>query len=105
MVYATYPDLGAAETAGRALVEQKLAGCINILPVMISYYIWQGRLERGEEAVLLAKTTAALAADCMRAIHAGHPNVTPALLVLPVMAGSRDYFSWLRAGTKEPGQA
>ena len=105
MVYATYPDLRAAEMAGRALVEQKLAGCVNILPAMVSIYVWQEQLESAEEAVLLAKTTAALSEACMRAIHESHPYDTPAVLALPVLAGGHDYLTWIRAGTRDPGKA
>lgn len=58
MVYVTYPSLAQAEAAGRMAVEEKLAGCVNILPGMVSIYAWQGALERAEEVVLLAKTRA-----------------------------------------------
>jgi len=56
LVYTTYPSVVEAEQAGRAVVERRLAGCVNILPGMISHYWWQGRVERGEEAVMIIKT-------------------------------------------------
>ena len=59
-VYTTYPSIVEAEEAGRALVEQRLCACVNILPGMVSYYWWQGAVERGEEAVMIVKTRAAL---------------------------------------------
>ena len=43
-VYTTYPSVVEAEKAGRALVEQRLCACVNILPSMVSYYWWMGRL-------------------------------------------------------------
>ena len=48
-VYTTYPSIVEAERAGRALVERRLCACVNILPGMISYYWWEGAVERGEE--------------------------------------------------------
>ena len=59
-VYTTYPSIVEAEEAGRALVEQRLCACVNILPGMVSYYWWNGAVERGEEVVMIVKTRAAL---------------------------------------------
>ena len=59
-VYTTYPSIVEAEEAGRALVERRLCACVNILPGMVSYYWWQGAVERGEEAVMIVKTRAEL---------------------------------------------
>ena len=59
-VYTTYPSVVEAEKAGRALVERQLAACVNIIPGMISIYRWEGAVERGEEAVMIDKTRAAL---------------------------------------------
>ena len=53
MLYTTYPSVVEAEKAGKALVEERLAACVNILPGMVSHYRWQGAVERGEEAVML----------------------------------------------------
>ncbi|MBV9968472.1 MAG: divalent-cation tolerance protein CutA, partial [Xanthobacteraceae bacterium] len=61
MLYTTFPSLVEAENAGKALVEDRLAACVNILPGMISHYRWQGTVERAEEAVMLIKTRASLA--------------------------------------------
>lgn len=99
LVYTTFPSREAAETAGRALVEGELAGCINILAPMVAIYRWQGVTERAEEAVLIAKTSAAKAEACMEAILAAHPYDTPAVLALPVAAGAADYIAWILAGT------
>jgi periplasmic divalent cation tolerance protein len=83
-VYTTYPSIVEAETAGRALVERKLAACVNILPGMISIYRWQGAVERGEEAVMIIKTRAALAEEVRAAVKEMHSYTTPAILVLPI---------------------
>ena len=59
-VYTTWPSVVEAENAGRALIERKLAACVNILPGMISHYRWEGKVERAEEAVMIVKTRASL---------------------------------------------
>jgi periplasmic divalent cation tolerance protein len=103
-VYTTYPSLVEAETAGRALVEQRLAACVNILPGMISHYRWEGAVERGEEVVMLIKTRASLAEAVRAKVKAGHSYSTPAILVLPIESVDQTYLGWILAETEEaPG--
>jgi periplasmic divalent cation tolerance protein len=99
-VYTTYPSIVEAETAGRALVEQRLAACVNILPGMISHYRWEGAVERGEEAVMLIKTRASLAEAVRAAVKAGHSYSTPAILVLPIESVDQTYLGWMLAETE-----
>ncbi len=98
-VYTTYPSIVEAEEAGRALVEQGLAACVNILPGMISHYRWQGALERAEETMMLIKTRASLAGAVSAQVKAGHPYETPAILVLPIESVDQTYLAWLMAET------
>jgi periplasmic divalent cation tolerance protein len=100
LVYTTYPSIVEAERAGRSIVEQRLAACVNILPGMVSHYWWQGAIERGEEVVMIIKTRAALAERVCAAVKAGHSYVTPALMVLPVEHVDPAYLAWLMAETQ-----
>ena len=61
LVYTTWPSIVEAERAGRAIVERRLAACVNIVPGMVSHYWWEGKIERAEEVVMIVKTRAALA--------------------------------------------
>jgi periplasmic divalent cation tolerance protein len=99
-VYTTYPSLVEAETAGRTLVEKRLAACVNILPGMVSHYRWEGAIERGEEIVMLIKTRASLAEDVRAAVKAGHSYSTPAILVLPIESVDQTYLGWILAETE-----
>ena len=105
MLYTTFPSVVEAEKAGKALVEDRLAACVNILPSMISHYRWQGAVERGEEAVMLVKTRASLAEPVRAMIKASHPYDTPAILVLPVESVDQTYFAWIMASTKPSDEA
>jgi periplasmic divalent cation tolerance protein len=99
-VYTTYPSLVEAERIGKAVMERRLAACVNILPGMISHYWWEGKIERGEEVVMIIKTRASLAAGVRAAVKELHPFETPAFLVLPVEGGDADYLEWLMQETK-----
>ena len=99
-VYTTYPSIVEAEEAGRALVEQRLCACVNILPGMVSYYWWQDAVERGEEAVMIVKTRAALAGAVSAAVKELHAYDTPAILVLPLESVEQTYLAWLLKETE-----
>jgi len=98
-VYTTYPSIVEAEKAGRALVERRLAACVNILPGMVSHYRWQGAVERGEEVVMLIKTRAALAEQVRSTVEARHSYETPAIVVLPVESVDQTYLQWILEST------
>jgi periplasmic divalent cation tolerance protein len=103
-VYTTYPGVVEAEKAGRALVERRLAACVNILPGMISHYRWEGAVERGEEAVMIVKSRASLAEEVRAAVKETHPYTTPAILVLPIESVDQTYFQWILESTDAPPQ-
>ncbi len=100
-VYTTYPSIVEAEQAGRALVERRLAACVNILPGMISHYWWHGAIERAEEVVMIIKTRAGLAEPVRAAVKEMHSYTTPAVLVIPIEALDPDYHAWIVAETRE----
>ena len=102
-VYTTYPSIVEAEEAGRALVEQRLCACVNILPGMVSYYWWQGQVERGEEAVMIVKTRASLSEQVSTAVKQMHSYEVPAILVLPIETVDAAYLQWMTKET-EAGQ-
>jgi len=99
-VYTTYPSIVEAEQAGRALVERRLCACVNILPGMVSYYWWQGAVERGEEAVMIIKTRASLVERVTASVKEMHSYTTPAILVMPLESVDKGYFDWSMAETE-----
>ena len=100
-VYTTFPSLVEAERTGRAILERRLAACVNILPGMISHYWWQGAIERGEEVVMIVKTRATLSEAVRAAVKEMHAYTTPAILVLPIEGGDPAYLGWLMAETEK----
>ena len=82
------------------LVNERLAACVNILPNMVSIYRWDGKLERGDEAVMIIKTRASLAVAVEAAVKQMHSYTTPAILVMPLESIEQSYFSWIMAETE-----
>ena len=103
-VYTTFPAIVEAERVGRALVERRLCACVNILPGMVSYYWWQGTVERGDEVVMIIKTRASLAEQVRAAVKDMHSYTTPAFLVIPIESVDPDYHAWI-VGETAPSTA
>lgn len=87
------PELG--ETIARALVDGRLAACVNVLPAMASTYRWKGQVERDTEHQLIVKTTAARAPAVERRIRELHSYELPEFLVIPIGAGGEPYLRWI----------
>jgi periplasmic divalent cation tolerance protein len=101
-VYSTVPDMTTAETIGQALVEQRLAACVNIIPGMVSIYRWQDAVERASELVLIVKTRAALTEAVSETIRALHPYETPVVAVIPLDSVESHTLAWLLETTAVP---
>jgi periplasmic divalent cation tolerance protein len=101
LVITNLGDIDSARRLARALVEQRLAACVNLLPGVQSVYRWQGNIEEEGEVTLLIKTTEARYAELEAAIRALHPYELPELIALPVAAGLPAYLHWIRQETKK----
>jgi periplasmic divalent cation tolerance protein len=94
-----------AAALGRILVEERLAACVNVLPVMTSIYRWKGRVETDREQQLVIKTTRTQAAALEQRLRELHPYELPEFLVLPASGGSEAYLRWVgeSTGSRGPG--
>jgi periplasmic divalent cation tolerance protein len=95
IVMTTCPDAACAERIARALVEEGLAACVNILPPMQSIYRWRGKTEAATEQLLIVKSTAAQFPAIRDRIKALHPYELPEIIAVPFADGSPDYLAWL----------
>ncbi|MDJ0864524.1 MAG: divalent-cation tolerance protein CutA [Myxococcota bacterium] len=91
----TAPDAEVAERIARALVEERLVACANLLPNMRSIYRWEGRVEESAEVLLVLKTRADRVAALADRIREIHPYDVPELIALPVEAGLEAYLGWV----------
>ena len=85
-----------AESLAAALVEARLAACVQVLHVR-SFYTWEGELRREPEWVLLAKTRTARFDELQAFIRQRHSYDTPEIIAVPVIAGSGPYLQWLNS--------
>jgi periplasmic divalent cation tolerance protein len=90
-----------AESLAASLVEQRLAACVNTVGQVQSTYWWQGRVERGQENLLVIKTTDARLAAVEQTIRNRSSYELPEVLAIPVHGGSEAYLGWLADSVTE----
>ncbi|HXE40311.1 MAG TPA: divalent-cation tolerance protein CutA [Azonexus sp.] len=99
LVITNCPDEASANAIALAVVEARLAACVNILPRVQSVYRWQGAVESTSEIPLLIKTTAANYPALEQAIAKLHPYEVPEIIALPIAQGLPAYLNWVAAET------
>jgi periplasmic divalent cation tolerance protein len=95
VVLVTTPDETVARTLARALVEERLAACGNIVPAITSIFSWQGAVQQEAEALLVLKTSAERVEALRARVVELHPYDVPEVLSLAVDAGNQPYLDWL----------
>ncbi|WP_142846926.1 divalent-cation tolerance protein CutA [Telmatospirillum sp. J64-1] len=99
LLYVTASSREEALRLGRALVEERLAACVNVLDGMTSIYHWQGKVEEGSEAVLILKTREELVAKATDRLRDLHSYDCPCVLALPVSQGNPGFLAWIESET------
>ena len=88
-----------AQKLARALVERRLAACVNVVGPIESVYRWKGAVQHDEEHPMLIKTSRERYAALEQALREGHPYELPEIIAVPIEAGLPAYLSWIEAGT------
>lgn len=101
LVLSTCPDARTADSIATALVEERLAACVNVLPGVQSVYHWQGAIERGEEVLLLIKTTADRQEALIARLQALHPYELPEAVAVEADGGLAAYLAWVAQQTRD----
>jgi periplasmic divalent cation tolerance protein len=95
LAYVPCPSLDTAQQLAKTLIQQKLVACANILPGMVSLYIWEGALQQDNECVLLLKTLVSQQSLVKDFIEQHHPYDTPCVLFLKVDDTSQLFRQWI----------
>jgi periplasmic divalent cation tolerance protein len=97
VILCTAPDEATAQELAANVLGEKLVACATLLPGATSLYYWEGKLEQEYEVQMLLKSDRQHQQALLAYLKQHHPYQTPELLVLPVMAGDKDYLSWINA--------
>lgn len=96
MVYCTVPDAKTGVTIAETLLKERLCACVNRIPGVCSYYIYEGEYCEEQEELLLIKTTAAAFERLKTRIGQLHPYDVPEIIAADITQGNDDYLAWLR---------
>ena len=102
LVFTNLPDRDAALQLAQALVERRLAACVNVLGGCTSVYRWKGEVETRRRVPVLIKTRAARYAEVEAAIRELHPYELPEIIAVPVVRGLAEYLEWVAEETAIP---
>ncbi|MEW6675845.1 MAG: divalent-cation tolerance protein CutA [Nitrospirota bacterium] len=96
VVFITTSSEDEAVKIARALVEARLAGCVNIIRNIRSIYSWQGKIEDEIEVLMVVKTQKTLFDNLSKKVKELHSYTVPEIIAMPIVEGSEDYLKWLR---------
>ncbi len=99
VVYCSCPDQAIAERIAEAVVNERLAACVNLISGLTSIYRWEGQLQRDTELLLIIKTRSAVYPQLEARLRQLHPYQLPEIIALPIHTGSADYLNWIAANT------
>jgi periplasmic divalent cation tolerance protein len=100
VIYITTASVNEAKKIGRALVEEKLVACSNIISPIRSIYSWQGKICDDKEALMVLKTRKKLFNQIVKRVEKLHSYDVPEIIAMPIIEGSSKYLSWLNEETK-----
>ncbi|MBI4343527.1 MAG: divalent-cation tolerance protein CutA [Candidatus Omnitrophica bacterium] len=104
LVLVTCPTPAVARRLARALLRQRLAACVNILPGVRSLFWWRGKVDQGKEVLLLIKTVRAHFPALRRRILSLHPYEVPEVIAFKIQAGHLPYLAWVASETAKRGR-
>jgi periplasmic divalent cation tolerance protein len=99
VVLTTMPADGDAAAFARALVDERLAACVNLMPPMESVYRWEGRIEQETERQIVIKTARDRLVLLWDRVRELHPYEVPEFVVIPIIDGSDAYLRWVKEST------
>jgi periplasmic divalent cation tolerance protein len=95
LAFSTFPDVETARRIARDMVAENFAACANLVPKIESIYRWQGKIEQGDETLVLFKTTAARFAAFQEKLKALHPYDVPEIISCKIDSGLPEYLHWV----------
>ncbi|GMR03446.1 MAG: divalent-cation tolerance protein CutA [Thermodesulfovibrionia bacterium] len=105
VILITAPKEEEAARIAKALVEKRLAACVNVIKDIRSIYRWQGKIEDDTEVLLIVKTKKRLFEALAAEVKGIHSYTVPEIIALPIVQGQKDYLKWLSESTRTEEEA
>jgi len=95
VLFITTATIGEAKRISKALLNQRKAACVNIVPKVSSLFWWQEKLNSAQESLLIIKTKASQLNEIVRLVKELHSYDVPEIIALPIVGGNQDYLEWI----------
>jgi len=99
ILWSTFPDVEAARRVAAALVEERVAACVNVMPGVESVYRWEGKIETSSEVLAMIKTTRLRLVECETRLRALHPYEVPEIMAVCADHVTEPYARWVQGNT------
>lgn len=99
VLYITVPNREEGIAIGRALVDENLAACANVIDGLTSIFRWEGQVQEDGEALLIAKTERALIDAASDLVKMEHSYDCPCIVAIPIVGGNQQFIDWIAAET------
>ena len=100
IAFVTTSSVEEAKRIAESLVERKLAACVNVIPQVVSYYWWNGKIESDQEAKLVIKTKSELMEELIESVKKLHSYEICEVTSVPIVGGNADYLKWIDENVK-----
>ncbi len=98
--YITAENMNEAEKIAKALVEKKLAACVNVIPGISSFFYWEGEVQSEKEVLLLGKTKSELVDELVQEVKEQHSYEVPCTITWDIESGNKAFLDWIGEETK-----
>lgn len=95
VVFITVSGEEEGRKIARLLVGERKAACVNVVPGADSIFWWKGKIDSGQESLLIVKTKASLFPEVVDLVKSAHSYEVPEIVAMPIVAGNEDYLEWL----------
>jgi periplasmic divalent cation tolerance protein len=95
VIFITTGTDGEARRVAEALLEQRKAACVNIVPTVTSLFWWEDRIDSDQEGLLIVKSKASLLDEIVSLVKGVHSYDVPEVIALPIIGGNADYLQWI----------
>jgi periplasmic divalent cation tolerance protein len=100
VIFITTGNNGEARQVAEALLEQRKAACVTIVPTVTSLFWWEDRIDSDQESLLIVKSKASLLDEIVSLVKGVHSYDVPEVIALPIIGGNSDYLNWIGEQTQ-----